>query len=97
MVLDAVCDENGVESVQLCSWWSNGVNESSGWCHGCQGHQHQRAVQGVSSRGGQQVLETGCTRDGGVYNAETVVLHKVMTDSARTGYRAAGLAAEATR
>jgi hypothetical protein len=29
MVLDVVCDENGVESVQLCSWWSNGVNESS--------------------------------------------------------------------
>ena len=29
MVLDAVCDDNGVESVQLCSWWSNGVNERS--------------------------------------------------------------------
>ena len=29
MVLDAVCDDNGVESVQLCSWWSNRVNESS--------------------------------------------------------------------
>ena len=29
MVLDAVCDDNGVESVQLCSWWSNKANESS--------------------------------------------------------------------
>ena len=29
MVLDAVCDDNEVESVQLCSWSSNKVNESS--------------------------------------------------------------------
>ena len=28
MVLDAVCDDNGVENVQPNSWWSNGVNES---------------------------------------------------------------------
>ena len=29
MVLDAVCDDNEVESVQLCSWSSNKVSESS--------------------------------------------------------------------
>jgi hypothetical protein len=97
MVLDAVCDDNEVESVQLCSWWSNGANESSSVVlmdiKGTSiNGRHLATAAAVGSRFSSWVhAERGRVQRG------DEVLHKVMTDSARTGYRAAGLAAEATR